>query len=127
MGRCADKLDVRTEVLMSGPAMLATTTSTVWVHGDERAARKPLVLEILRQPPPELVARDERLVDRRRPDPSILVVMEIAAAQTYGGDIKKRLAGPAFPEVVGRHASVPRRMDEECSRHCSGDLRATQM
>ena len=119
MGRCSNELDVRAQVLVSGPAMLAAAASTIGVDGDERAARQPAILEILGQPTSELVSGNERLFDCRRPDPSVLVVVEIAAADPNGRDIEKRLAGPAFSRIVRGHARVPRRMNEECSRHGS--------
>src|SRR3954471_7299913 len=61
MGRCPNELDVRAQVLVSGPAMLAAAASTVGVDGDERAARQPAILEILGEPPSELVSGNEWL------------------------------------------------------------------
>src|SRR3954468_9905669 len=119
MGRCSNELDVRAQVLVSRPAMLATAASTVGVDGDERAARQPAILEILGQPTSELVSGNERLFNCRSPDPSVLVVVKIAAADPNCRDIEKRLAGPAFAKIVRGHAGVPRRMNKECSRHGS--------
>ena len=76
--------------------MLAAAASMVGVDGDERAARQPAILEILGQPTSELVPGNERLLDRRSPDPSVLVVVKIAAADPDCRDIEKRLGGPAF-------------------------------
>src|SRR5215207_3323342 len=119
MGRCSNELDARAQVLVSRPAMLATAASMVGVDSDERAARQPAILEILGQPTSELVSGNEWLINCRSPNPPVLVVVEIAAAEPNCRDIEKRLAGPAFPKIVRGHAGVPRRMNKECSRHGS--------
>ena len=115
--RGPDESYVGAKIRVARPALLAMAAGLIGIDGDERPAPKPLILEILRQPAREFMTGDERLGDDGRADATVLVVVQVAPAQSNGRDVDEGLAGAGFAQIVGQNTGVTRGAQEEGSGH----------
>jgi hypothetical protein len=94
----------------------------VRVDCNEIAALQALPGQVACEPAAELVTWNEGLPDRRSADASVLVVMEVAAAESDSCDLEQDLARLPFPKIEGGYSHVVLSIKIQGTGHGIGPL-----
>ena len=113
MRRSPDEDDLGTQIGMPAPAMLAMPAGLIGIDRDQRSASQTESRQVLRQPAAEFMARHEGRRDHGRADATVLVIMQVAAAEPHGRDVEQRFARCPLAQVERRDAGIPRGVKEK--------------
>ena len=111
---------------MARPAPFAMAASLGRVDRDQAAGREAELLYVLAEVAAELVARHEGRLDHRAADAAVLVIVQVAAADSDRGDFNQHLARTPLSQVEGRDPHVARAAHEKGLAHVS-ELRFRQV
>ena len=91
---------------MTLKAPFASSAKAIRIDGDERAPCKSELRYIFAEAAPKLMARNERLMDDGGPDAAVLVVVQVAPADSDRRDLDQSLVGPAFAWIDWRDPDI---------------------